>query len=197
MKSSVAQTEIKRFNGGIFFAGANSARGFVSFYDAILEDRKIEKIYILKGGPGTGKSSFMKRAAKEAARRGVSVESYACSSDPDSLDGVVIGGRLAIIDGTAPHTVDPRIAGAREEIINLGAFWDDGLLGQRACEIEELIKKKGDSYKKAYRYLSAYQNITDLNFVLVAPYFNEKKAVKAVARVFSRLSHGGGNGRKR
>ena len=27
------KSEIRRFGGGVFFAGANSAHGFVSFYD--------------------------------------------------------------------------------------------------------------------------------------------------------------------
>ena len=76
---------LKRFDGGSLFAGANSAAGFVSFYETILFDEEIERIYILKGGPGTGKSRFMKDAALLAVERGFSVERYSCSSDPDSL----------------------------------------------------------------------------------------------------------------
>ena len=155
-EATACKSEIKRFNGGVFFAGANSAHGFVSFYDSILGDKKIEKVYILKGGPGTGKSSFMKRTAEYAERRGMSLERYKCSSDPDSLDGVVIDGKVAILDGTSPHTVDMSFPGVRDEIINLGAFWDDNALKKRSAEIEELISKKSDGYKKAYRYLSAY-----------------------------------------
>ena len=186
------KSEIKRFNGGVFFAGANSGHGFVSYYDSILKDEKIEKIYILKGGPGTGKSSFMKKAAEYATRLGKSVERYICSSDPDSLDGVVIDGRYAILDGTAPHTVDPHLAGVRDEIINLGVFWDDLALKKRASEIEELTKSKGECYKKAYRYLSAYENICELNSAITVPYFLGDKAKRSIDRIFSRLSLGGG-----
>ena len=186
------KSEIKRFNGGVFFAGANSGRGFKSYYDSILKDEKIEKIYILKGGPGTGKSSFMKKAAEHAAKNGMSAEIYRCSSDPDSLDGVVIDGKIAILDGTAPHTVDPYLPGVRDEIINLGVFWDDLALKKRASEIEELTKSKSNAYKKAYRYLSAYEKVCELNSSLTAPYFLEEKAKKSIDRIFSKLSSGGG-----
>ena len=186
------KSEIRRFGGGVFFAGANSAHGFVSFYDSILGDKKIERVYILKGGPGTGKSSFMKKAAEYAASKGMSAEIYRCSSDPDSLDGVVIDEKVAILDGTAPHTVDMSLPGVRDEIINLGAFWDDNALKERSAEIEELIAKKAEGYKKAYRYLSAYGDVRDLNSALTAPCFLENKAKRSIDRVFSRLLTGGG-----
>ena len=78
-----------------FYLGANSPTGFYSLYDQLLEPEQAETIYILKGGPGCGKSSLMRRA---------SVEYIACSGDPDSLDAVVFPAlNTAIVDGTAPH----------------------------------------------------------------------------------------------
>ena len=38
------------------FPGNNSSRGFYSYYESGLSG--MEHIYILKGGPGTGKSSY-------------------------------------------------------------------------------------------------------------------------------------------
>ena len=61
------------FCAGPFFAAANSVKGFVSFYGEIFAAPSIERRYIIKGGPGTGKSSFMKkvaRAAKDAGGKG-------------------------------------------------------------------------------------------------------------------------------
>ena len=182
----------KSINGGTFFAGANSARGFVSFYGDIFEDRNVKEIYILKGGPGTGKSSFMELAAKRGEERGLCVERYRCSSDPDSLDAVVIGERIAILDGTSPHSEDPRCAGAREEIINLGAFWDGERLAARYEEIERLGRSKAERYKSAYRYLEAYDNVRQINRTLALGAFKEEKAARAVDRVFSQIERGGG-----
>ena len=78
-----------------FYLGANSPTGFYSLY---------ETIYILKGGPGCGKSSLMRRVAQAMEEKGASVEYIACSGDPDSLDAVVFPAlNTAIVDGTAPH----------------------------------------------------------------------------------------------
>ena len=79
----------------------------------------------MKGGPGVGKSSFMKKIATEFADKGYDVEIFPCSSDPGSLDAVVIKKLgVVLIDATAPHIVDPKIPGAIDEIVNFGDFWD-------------------------------------------------------------------------
>ena len=74
----------------VFFAAANSRDGFVSFYGSIFGSENIKKRYLIKGGPGTGKSTFIRRVAGRAEAEGYSVEYYRCSSDPDSLDGALI-----------------------------------------------------------------------------------------------------------
>jgi hypothetical protein len=38
-----------------FFLGANTAGGFYSLYDKLLAPEEADRIYILKGGPGSGK----------------------------------------------------------------------------------------------------------------------------------------------
>ena len=48
------------------FAGANTAQGFYSFYPLLARD-DLQRVFILKGGPGTGKSTFMEEIAKSLA----------------------------------------------------------------------------------------------------------------------------------
>lgn len=87
------------------FPGGNTAFGFHSFYDQIIEV-DAARIFIIKGGPGVGKSTFMKRIGEEMLKYGYDVEFHHCSSDNNSLDGVVIPSlNAALIDGTAPHRV--------------------------------------------------------------------------------------------
>lgn len=87
-----------------FYLGANSPAGFYSLYDQMLDPAEAEDIMILKGGPGCGKSSFMRRVAAAAEAKGVAVEYIQCSGDPESLDAVVFPAlKTAIVDGTAPH----------------------------------------------------------------------------------------------
>ncbi len=179
------------YSRGDFFAGANSGEGFICYYGDLLGE-KIKRCYILKGGPGTGKSSFLKSAAKHATERGHAVELYSCSSDPDSLDLITVDGEIALLDGTAPHVWEPQIAGARDEIINLGAFWDADALTERYDEIAMLCKKKSECYRLAYRYLDAAKRVSDINLSLVMPYFKTEKAERAAERIFSAVATGGG-----
>lgn len=183
-----------KFLADPLFAAANSGKGFMSFYSEIFACESIERRYIIKGGPGTGKSSFMKRISAEALARGRTVEHYRCSSDPDSLDGIVIDGKIAIIDGTAPHSEDTELAGARDEIVDLGAFWNSKALRQRREAIELLRKQKSECYKMAYRYLNGCDGIFEINRSLVLKAVAQKKLERAVSRYLSSIPRGEGGG---
>ena len=50
-----------------YFAAANTYTGFISYFDTVFDPEKFSRLYVLKGGPGTGKSSFMKKIANEFA----------------------------------------------------------------------------------------------------------------------------------
>ena len=177
---------------GPLFAAANSGSGFVSFYGEIFGNREIKRKYIIKGGPGTGKSGFMKRTASFVKEKGFAVEYYRCSSDPDSLDGIIINGKIAIIDGTAPHSADTELPGVRDEILNLGQFWDSEKLAARVKEVEELNTQKGGSYKRAYRYLSACLDMEEINLSLLMPCVLEEKMKKAAGRIVDKIPEGKG-----
>lgn len=107
-----------------FFLGANSAEGFYGLYDQLL-DARLYDLIILKGTPGCGKSTFMRRVAAALEERGLETVYIHCSGDPDSLDGVIfpaIG--TAIVDGTAPHVLEPRYALAHERYVDLSQCCD-------------------------------------------------------------------------
>jgi nucleoside-triphosphatase THEP1 len=85
-----------------YFASANGSQGFVSLFDYVLKDA--ERVYIIKGGPGCGKSTFMKKVGEALLEDGFSVDFVYCSSDKDSLDAIVVNDiKFVIVDGTAPH----------------------------------------------------------------------------------------------
>ncbi len=114
------------------------------------------RVYIIKGGPGTGKSSFMRYFAARANDMGMSVTLCMCSSDPNSLDAIIIPQiKTVMLDGTAPHTLDPKYAGACEEIINLGSFWDSEYIRSYADEIIAVSRRNSDLHKAASMYLGA------------------------------------------
>jgi len=92
------------------FLGAATAFGPVDYIENITEN--IKKRYFIKGRPGTGKSTFLKRLINDASARGFDAERYHCSFDAGSLDMAVIRGLdIAVFDSTAPHEHFP----SREE----------------------------------------------------------------------------------
>ena len=142
-----------------YFAACNSEHGFHSFYSQVFRET-LPRIYIIKGGPGTGKSSLMRRAADRAQERGFYVEEICCSSDPDSLDGILAFdecGReqLAVLDGTAPHVRELELAGARDEILYVGDFWSVAALTKQREAVSLDIRLRANAYRRLFRYLQA------------------------------------------
>ena len=146
-----------------FFAAANGYSGFRSYFSKIFAPDKYSAIYILKGGPGTGKSSFMKRLLAELESTLDGCEAIHCSSDTRSLDGIILrkgASSIAVIDGTAPHATDPIFPGAVDKIINLGEHWDEKILTDNQENIKVIGQSKKKAYKSAYDYLSIAGEIT-------------------------------------
>ena len=170
-----------------YFAAANSANGFVSWFCDIFDPRTLDRTYIIKGGSGTGKSTLMKRAATRAITSGGECEYYYCSSDPTSLDGVIItlsdGRRLAMLDGTAPHTHDPKFPGAAEEIVNLGEFWDADKLKADRDRIISLSTKKTKLFAEAYSSFSSAGTLVSAQLKESESYLLKDKLTAALERL--------------
>lgn len=184
------ETNLKA-EGCEFFAAANSGHGFISFYNEIFNCESIERRYLIKGGPGTGKSTFMRRVSDEAEKAGMRVERYRCSADPASLDGVIINRKVAIIDSTAPHTVEPTLVGARDILIDLGVFWNSNGLYELRETIKTLCEKKKRSYALAYRFLSSAMQSDIASRELVMPYVNKKRLACLAKRLTRSIASDG------
>jgi hypothetical protein len=140
-----------------FFLGSNSPIGFYSKFDIFYNPADNWYCRILKGSPGCGKSNMMKKIAEAGIKNKTETEYIYCSSDPDSLDGIIFPElKTCIIDGTAPHMLDPVYPGAVEHIINLGECWNAKRL--RASR-EGIIKSNNANvalHARAKKYLAAY-----------------------------------------
>ncbi len=160
-----------------FFAASNSYDGFVSYFEKIFSPPDFERIYILKGGPGTGKSSFIKGVLDKFSTKNVKAEAVLCSSDPKSFDGLILekeGKKIGIIDGTAPHSTDPIYPGAVEKIINLGDSWNESLLKNNSEKIKELSNCKKKYYNNAYQYLSVAKRCADIVYSEISSIISEE-----------------------
>ncbi|WP_198507798.1 PRK06851 family protein [Bacillus sp. FJAT-45037] len=137
-----------------YYAGGNTAKGFYSLYDSAIDE--LDRLYILKGGPGTGKSTLMKAIGEEMVSNGIDVEYLHCSSDTHSIDGIIIPKhKLGIVDGTPPHVIEPKAPGVVEEYVNLGVAWDREKLMPHKEEILQLTKQISELFQKAYDTFAA------------------------------------------
>jgi len=142
-----------------YFLGGSSPSGFRTHFGEIIADTS-HRTYIIKGGPGTGKSSLMKRLAE--AFPDEDKELYHCSSDPDSLDAVLFKERKVIfVDGTAPHTFDPEYPGAVQQILDLGVCWDASALRKNKEEIIAATGKYLRCHASCRRFLTALASVVD------------------------------------
>ena len=140
-----------------YFSGANTGCGFVSRFAGIVPPwEDFHYTYILKGGPGVGKSTLMRTVAEAAVEKGYAVEEFRCASDPDSLDAVRIPALgVVLLDGTAPHGTDPVIPGIESEIFDLGRFKNQAEFRTHRAEIERLQAESKAHYAAAYAMLGA------------------------------------------
>ena len=75
----------------------------------------LEKRLFIKGYPGTGKSSMMKKLANEALKRGYDVQLVWCGLDANSIDMVILPElSFCIFDSTEPHDEKEIVTTAEE-----------------------------------------------------------------------------------
>jgi hypothetical protein len=96
------------------FLGAATPYGPVDFIPNLTDD--VPHRYYIKGRPGSGKSTMLKKVVSYAEKLGYDVEVYHCGLDPYSLDMVMVRElNFTIFDSTAPHEYFPSRKG--DEII--------------------------------------------------------------------------------
>lgn len=175
-----------------FFAASNTENGFVSYFAENFRNRA-DRCYIIKGGPGTGKSRLMNEMGESAEAAGGKVEYYYCSSDPISLDGLYIEfGKesLAVLDGTAPHAEEIASPGTVDNILDVGRFWDPKALREHKAEIDSWGSKKKSAYAAAYRALSAYGSLTRAADALVEDCTDIDAIAEETAKIAMSLQKG-------
>ena len=159
-----------------YFLGANTASGFRSLYGGFCRGEG-DYLRIVKGGPGTGKSGFMRAIGRACVLRGYDVEYVRCSGDPGSLDGVYVPAlRLGYVDGTAPHAAEPGVFGADSDYVNLGRFCRTPFSPADAARAALLTEEYREKYTRAYALLAAG---AQLERALTPPPPDEKAAERA------------------
>jgi len=179
-----------------YYLGANTPKGFYSYFKDSFSASDGWQVFIIKGGPGTGKSTLMKRICARAEQCGISFERIWCSSDPSSLDAVILPDqRRAIYDGTPPHVLEPAFPGVCEQTVNLCDMWDRQFLQKNAEEIIELSTGCSACHAQATRFLACASAFRLGGFLKAEGLLDNTKLDRAVLRLLRSLPAKRGSGK--
>ncbi len=181
-----------------YFPGGNTPAGFFSYYHEILDKDTPGRMAVIKGGPGTGKSTLMKSVGKQLEQNGLETVYLHCSSDPASLDGVFLPKyNTAVVDGTAPHIVDPRHPGGIDILLNVC----DLINAEKICPMEEEIrsitKNVSKHFAAGYHYLEAASAIKKQMEQKSEANLSSREIYRFVSDVLKRLQPYAGKGREK
>jgi len=167
-----------------YLASSNTTEGFCNHFDSI-NPLDNSFTYVIKGGSGTGKSTFMKKIGKYFKEKDFDIEYFCCSSDASSLDGVrIVQKGVSIVDGTSPHVTEAVLPQVKDKIINVGDFISPDIR-QYKSEIEQILPKKKRCFELCYKYLSCVRKIMDVEKLLTNDdnVFANKKADEILSRI--------------
>lgn len=141
------------------FFGGSTYRGPMDYVENITEN--IASRFFIKGRPGSGKSTMLKKILSNASQRGIDVEVYHCGFDPDSLDMLLFPElNLCIFDSTAPHEYYPSREG--DSVIDMYAeLIKEGTDEQYATELEDIVARYKSFNKDGTAYLSLAKHYQD------------------------------------
>lgn len=167
-----------------FFLGANGPAGFVSFFSRLQSPKN--HLYLIKGTPGSGKSTLMKAFAARHENDRL-LERIHCSSDPDSLDGVLLPERrVCLLDATPPHELEPQYPLAVEESVNILAAADAAKAQPVAAQIVSLTDRIADCHRAFCRHLSLVQKLRNEGRALLLPMVDTAKRTQFTERLARR-----------
>ena len=180
-----------------YFAASNTSAGFISYFDRVFSPSELSRLYIIKSGAGTGKSSMMRRIADAAEKNGRKVVYYYCSSDPYSLDGIVVPSlALGVIDGTAPHMTDPKYPGAADTILDFYPYLNEKMLTEKRKKIIELTDKNKALHKKSSSY-RRFAGLAEREALSVISGCIDREKLNAAVSRFAAAEKGEGGGKHR
>ena len=167
------------------FLGATSENGFVNRFADVYKE-KDWRVYIIKGGPGCGKSTFMMRIANDFADKNPIL--CHCSSDVDSLDAVVFSDiKVMIADGTSPHILEPKLPAVKERILNFFDILDSEKLYKKRYEIEKAFCENASYHKTAANYIKTAGVLLRDRLKTAKQNFNQTKAENYAKSLAKRL----------
>ncbi|WP_162805842.1 hypothetical protein [Sporosarcina sp. PTS2304] len=128
----------KQANTAHRIIGSLSAGSAHDFIPSIT--KRLKRRLLIKGLPGTGKSTMMRALGKEAENRGIDVLYGWCGLDPSSIDLVLFPElSIGLFDATKPHAYDAE--SPRDELVDIVPL----------CAENELLEQQIDDIRQRYQ----------------------------------------------
>lgn len=167
-----------------FFMGTSTENGFCGFPRDLYETDETGFAFLIKSGPGTGKSTLLRALAADFRKQGETVEEFSCSSDPDSLDGIRLSARrVCVFDATAPHVIEPSVWGVKEETVSLGVALDLAALAAKREDIASAGAETAAAHARARRFLAGVADLRSDRETLLTRALDPEKAAAVAARL--------------
>ena len=159
--------------------GSLTSAGACDFIPSITN--RLKRRLLIKGLPGTGKSTIMKALGSEAEKRGFDVLYGWCGLDPEGVDLVLFPElSICLFDATKPHNYEPE--GKGDKIVDLVAMCEESKEADEEIGlISKAYKEKildATGYMQAYAQAEKTVKIT-MDAAIKEPVF-EKKAQKVI-----------------
>lgn len=170
-----------------FFLCTNAPNHFFSLCAPFDDPKPGYRRFLIKGSAGGGKSTAMKRIAARFSKMESLTERIHCSSDPESLDGVILhDARCSIMDATPPHAVEPVFPASFQTVCDFWSCLRESVLTPRLKELVQLQSEISASHEKCRRLLSCADLLLSDNRRLIAAHTDFKKIDALSARMAAR-----------
>ncbi len=170
-----------------YFLGVLSPAGYAGYHGSELLNYS-KDVVLLKGTPGCGKSTLIKKVAQYFTDENCTVECIHCALSPNSLDGVICDKyNFIMLDATAPHEIEPKYPVAYEKIMPLYYCLNAGKISAHRKEIIAKYKEKAVLYERSLRYMAASASLLSDTSRTALTFTNLAKAsdfAKTLCRVY-------------
>jgi len=120
-----------------YFAEGMTTRGYISLLPNMMPSW--QRVYVLLGGPGTGKSTLIKFIGLELLDLGYDVDFFRSVRDPESMAGFIMPKMgLAMLDAMEVSPLRWRAPGVVEKFIDFSTFCDETKLEKQRSEIYKI-----------------------------------------------------------
>ncbi|MFF2092170.1 PRK06851 family protein [Paenibacillus sp. NPDC058174] len=143
-----------------YFAQGNTARGAHFLYGSAFDG--LNKIFVLTGPQGTGKSTVIQSLADSLLDKGLHVQHFHSPLRSDELDGIILTElKVGIVDGRVCTGISDSGAGEIVYIDFKGALNNSHLRPEHIITIEDLKGKLESAYSKTYETFATALQIHD------------------------------------